>query len=128
MSLGPKGADLLRKTFKRNAAEAQAGSPSATQFLNMAESEQVSSFFRVAMKKYELEQAHMNAGKSFSRHPEPEIDMLDIDIESVDRVLMDRMTMVMIIGSKEARDYHRWRRQERQRVADSLTKEFECLL
>ena len=55
MSLGPKGADLLRKTFERNAAETQAGRPSATQFMNMAESEQVNSYFRAAMKKYELE-------------------------------------------------------------------------
>ena len=35
------------------------------------------------MKKYELEQAHMNAGQSVNRHPEPEIDMPDIDMKSV---------------------------------------------
>ena len=50
MSLGPKGADLLRKTFERNAAEAQAGRPSAMQFMNMVKSEQVNFYFRAAMK------------------------------------------------------------------------------
>ena len=35
------------------------------------------------MKKYELEQAYMNAGQSVNRHSEPEIDMPDIDMESV---------------------------------------------
>ena len=35
------------------------------------------------MKKYELEQAHMNAGQTVNRHPEPDIDMPDIDMESV---------------------------------------------
>ena len=49
--LGPKGADMLRKTFERNAAEAQAGRPSAMQFMNMVESELVNSYFRAAMKK-----------------------------------------------------------------------------
>uniref|UniRef100_A0AAV1UVV4 Uncharacterized protein n=1 Tax=Peronospora matthiolae TaxID=2874970 RepID=A0AAV1UVV4_9STRA len=34
------------------------------------------------MKKYELEPAHMNAEQSIYRHPEPEIHMSDIDIES----------------------------------------------
>ena len=51
MSLGPKGSDLLRKIFERNAAEAQAGRPSAMQFMNMVESELVNSYFRAAMKK-----------------------------------------------------------------------------
>ena len=83
MSLGPKGADLLRKTFERNAAEVQAGRPSATQIKNMVESEQVNSSFRAAMKKYEREQAHMSAGQSFYRHPELETNMPDIDMESV---------------------------------------------
>ena len=40
MTLEPKGADLLWKTFKWNAAEAQAGRLSATQFMNLVESEQ----------------------------------------------------------------------------------------
>ena len=35
------------------------------------------------MKKYKLEQAHMNAGKSYNRHPESEIHMPGIDMESV---------------------------------------------
>ena len=82
-SLGPKGADLLRKTFERNAVEAQAGRSSATQFMNMAESEQLNSYFRSAMKQYELEQAHMNAGQSVNLHFEQEIDMPDIDMKSV---------------------------------------------
>ena len=34
------------------------------------------------MKKFELERAHMNAGQSSNRLPEPEIHMLDIDMES----------------------------------------------
>uniref|UniRef100_A0AAV1UZH6 Uncharacterized protein n=1 Tax=Peronospora matthiolae TaxID=2874970 RepID=A0AAV1UZH6_9STRA len=83
MSLEPKNADLLRKTFERNAAEAQAGKPTAMRFMNMVKSEQVNSFFRAPMKKYELEQAHMNAGQLINRHPEPEIHMPDIDIESI---------------------------------------------
>uniref|UniRef100_A0AAV1V400 Uncharacterized protein n=1 Tax=Peronospora matthiolae TaxID=2874970 RepID=A0AAV1V400_9STRA len=83
MSLAPKGADLLRKTLERNAAEAQAEKPSAPQFMNMVESDQVNSYFRAAMKKYELGQAHRNAGKSVDHHPKPEIQMSDIDMESV---------------------------------------------
>ena len=35
------------------------------------------------MKKYELEQARMNAGRSAIHQPEPEIYMPDIDMESV---------------------------------------------
>ena len=35
------------------------------------------------MKRYELEQARMNAGRSANRHLEPEIYMPDIDMESV---------------------------------------------
>ena len=35
------------------------------------------------MKKYDLEQAHMNYGRSVNRHPEPEIYMSDIDMGSV---------------------------------------------
>ena len=83
MSLGPKGADLLRKKFERNKAESQARRPSTTQFINMVESEQVNSYFRAAMKQYELEQAHMNAGRSANHQPDPELDMPDIDMESV---------------------------------------------
>ena len=49
MSLGSNGADLLRKTCERNKREAQAVRPSANQFMNMVESEQVNSYFRAAM-------------------------------------------------------------------------------
>ena len=35
------------------------------------------------MKKYELKQAHMSDIRSVNRHPEPEIDMSDTDMESV---------------------------------------------
>ena len=35
------------------------------------------------MKKYELKQAHMSDVRSVNRHPEPEIDMSDTDMESV---------------------------------------------
>ena len=83
MSLGPRGEDLLRKKLELNKAGALSVKPPATQFMNMVESEQVSSCFRASMKKYELEQAHLNAGQSVSRHPEPEIGMPDIDMESV---------------------------------------------
>ena len=51
--------------------------------MNMVESEQVNFYFRAAMNKYELEQSYMNAGRSVNRHPEPEIYMPDIDVESV---------------------------------------------
>ena len=56
-----KSADLLQKKFKRNEVKVQAGKPAATQFINMVESEQANSYSRAAMKKYELEQARMNA-------------------------------------------------------------------
>ena len=36
-SLGPRGANLLRKKFNRNEAEAQAGKPPAMQFMDMVE-------------------------------------------------------------------------------------------
>ena len=49
MSLGTKGADMLRKTFEQNEAEAQAERLSATLFMNMVESEQVNSYFRAAI-------------------------------------------------------------------------------
>ena len=127
MSLGPKGANLLRKQFERNEVEGQAGKLSATQFMNMVESDQVNSCFRAAMKKYNPEQARMKAGRSANRHPEPEIYMLDLDMESGGSRLVDSMTSVVSIGSKEARKYRRWQRQERRRVVNSLTKEFECL-
>ena len=45
MSLGPKGADLLRKKLELNEAEAQSGKSLATQFMNMVESDQVNSYF-----------------------------------------------------------------------------------
>ena len=83
MSLGPNGADLLRKTFERNEAKAQTGKRAATQFMSMMESDQADSYFRAAMKKYELEQARMNAGRSANRQSEPEIYMPDIYMESV---------------------------------------------
>ena len=35
------------------------------------------------MKKYELEQARMNAGRSAIHQPEPEIYIPDMDMESV---------------------------------------------
>ena len=41
MSLGPRGADLLRKKFERNEAEAQAEKAPAMQLMNMVELEQV---------------------------------------------------------------------------------------
>ena len=41
MSLGPRGADILRKKFERNEAEAQAEKPPATQLMNMVELKQV---------------------------------------------------------------------------------------
>ena len=54
-----------------------------TPFMNIVESEQVNSYIRAAIKKYELEQARMNAERSVNRHSEPKIDMPDIDMESV---------------------------------------------
>ena len=81
MSLGPRGENLLREKFERNEAETQAGKPPATQFMNMVESYQVNSYFRAAMKKYELQQARMNGGRSAVHPPESEIDMPDVDME-----------------------------------------------
>ena len=49
----------------------------------MVELEQVNSYFRIAMKEYELEQALMNAGRSAIHPFNPEIDMPNIDMESV---------------------------------------------
>ena len=57
MQLGLRDTGILRKQFERNGAEAQAGKPSATQFMTMMESDQVISHFRAVMKKYELDQA-----------------------------------------------------------------------
>ena len=50
MSLGPRGADLLRKKLELNEAEARSGKPAVTQFINMVESDQVNSYFRAAMR------------------------------------------------------------------------------
>ena len=51
--------------------------------MDMVESDQMNSYFRAAMKKYELEQARMNAGRWATHQPEPEIFMPDIDMEWV---------------------------------------------
>ena len=51
LSIGGKGANILRKKFERNMAESQAGNPPVTQFMNMLESDQMDSFFRAALKK-----------------------------------------------------------------------------
>ena len=50
MSLGPRGSYLLRTKLELNEAEAQHGKPSATQFMNMVESDQVNPIFLAAMK------------------------------------------------------------------------------
>ena len=51
--------------------------------MNMVKSNQVNSYFRAVMKKFELEQARMNVGRSSIHHPKPEIYMPGIDMESV---------------------------------------------
>ena len=51
--------------------------------MNMVESDQVNSYFRAAMRKYELERVRMNSGRPAIHQPEPEIYMPDIDMESV---------------------------------------------
>ncbi|CAI5733429.1 unnamed protein product [Hyaloperonospora brassicae] len=100
MCIGPRAADLLRKKFERNEAEAQEGKPQATLFMNMVESDQVNSYFRAAMKKYELEEARMNGGRSAVHPPESEIDLPDVDME--------------LVGSRRSRshDHDRARRDQ----------------
>ena len=95
--------------------------------MNMVESEQVNFYFRAAMNKYELEQSYMNAGRSVNRHPEPEIDMPDINMESV------------VSRPNGSHDYdHALREQGGKRLPEvattreaesgnRLTKRFECL-
>ena len=51
--------------------------------MNMVESDQVNSYFRAAMKEYELEEARMNGEQSAFHPPESEIDMPVVDMESV---------------------------------------------
>ena len=43
MSLGPRGADLLRKKLELNEAEAESVKLPMTEFMNMVESDQVNS-------------------------------------------------------------------------------------
>ena len=54
MSLVPRGADLLRAKLELNEVEAQSEKPLETHLMNMVESDQVNSYFRAAMRKYEL--------------------------------------------------------------------------
>ena len=79
------------------------------------------------MRKQELEQARMNAGRSASHQLEPEIYMSDIDMESLGSRSVDRTTMVVSIGDKYRRDYRRWQRQGWRIVVGSVTKVFGCL-
>ena len=71
MSLGLRSAELLQKKLKLNEAETQPGKPPATQLMNLVESDQVTSYFLADMRKHELDQASMNAGRSTFHHPEP---------------------------------------------------------
>ena len=89
--------------FKLNEAEGQSEKPPATQFTNVVESDQVNSYFRAAMRKHELEHTRMNAGRSSIHPPDPEIDMPDVDMESV--------------GSRlnRSHDHHRERRGQGNR-------------
>ena len=50
----------------------------------MVEFDQVDTYFRAAMRKHELEQARMNAGRSTIHHLKLEIYMPDINMESVE--------------------------------------------
>ena len=83
MSLGPRGADLLREKLDLNEVEARSRKPPATHFMNMVESDQVNSYFRAGMRKYELKQACMNAERSATYQPQPEIYMPNVDMKLV---------------------------------------------
>ena len=50
----------------------------------MLEFDQVDTYFRAAMRKHELEQARMNAGRSAIHHLKMMIYMPDIKVESVE--------------------------------------------
>ena len=78
-----KGCGFIAEEFERNEAEAQAGNPPATQFMNMVETDHVNLYIPAAMKKYELEQARMSVGRSTNYPPEPKTDIPDVDMESV---------------------------------------------
>lgn len=97
------------------------------QFIKMVESDQVSSYFRAAMRNHELQQARMYAGRSAGHQPEPDIYSPAIDMELVELRPgrshdYGRERRYQNIG-----DYHMWQRQGQQIAVGSLTKEFGCL-
>ena len=83
MSLGPRGADVMRKKLELNEAEAKSGKPTATPIMNMVELDHVNFYIRAAIRKHELEQVSINAGRPSCHLTEPDIYLPDIDLASV---------------------------------------------
>ena len=67
----------------------------------------MNSYFRSSMQQYELEQARRSVGSSAIYSPVLESNMPDVDMGSINHVLVDRTTMIVNAETSVIRDYHR---------------------